>query len=287
MMFQKRARQLYFSIVIVLVALLAPLLAEDPKLEPEELVALHLKALGSPELLSAVQNRTAEGMGRLEVLLGGAGTLEGPALFVSEGRKFLLSLQFDAVFYDSEEVSFDGEEPYVGYTQPGMRSQLGQFLYQYDDLVEEGLLGGVLSTAWPLLDLEGRRPRLDYEGLEKVDGQEFLDLRYRMRRGGRDFRIHLYFDPETFRHMGTTYKITIDAPMGATTEESARRRNSYYTLEEWFSDFETTDGLDFPTSWTIRLTLDTETGTFLAKWDMLYPQITHDLSIDPGLFVLH
>ena len=286
-MFQKRARQLYFSIVIVLVALLAPVLAEDPKLEPEELVARHLEALGPPEILSAVQSRTAEGEGQLELQAGGAASLQGPALFVSEGRKILLSIQFGAVNYPAEEVSFDGEECYVGYTQPGTRSQLGHFLYLYDDLVEEGLLGGVLSTAWPLLDLEARRPRLDYEGLEKVNGQEFLDLRYRMRRGGTDFRIHLYFDPETFRHMGTSYKLTIPAPMVRNIEESARQRDARMTLEEWFSDFHPTDDLDLPAHWMIRLTLDTDAGPFLATWDMRYPQITHDLSIDPELFVLY
>ncbi len=287
MMFQKRARQLYCSIVIVLVVLLAPVLAEDPKLEPEELVARHLEALGPPEILSTVQNRTAEGEGRLELQAGGAASLQGPALFVSEGRKILLSIQFGAVNYPAEEVSFDGEEFYVSNTQVGFRSQLGRFLYQYDDLVEEGLLGGVLSTAWPLLDLEARRPRLDYEGLEKVDGQEFLDLRYRMRRGAGDFRIHLYFDPETFRHMGTTYKLTIPAPMVRSIEESARQRDTRMTLEEWFSDFHSTDELELPAHWMIRLTLDTDAGPFLATWDMHYPQITHDLSIDPELFVLY
>ena len=287
MMFHKRARQLHLSTVTILVALLAPVLAEDPKLEPEELVARHLKALGPPEILSTVQNRTAEGVGQLEVLLGGTGSLEGPALFVSEGRKIFFSIRFDEPNYTAEEFSFDGEDCYVGNIQPGVRSQLGQVLYQFEDLVEEGLLGGVLSTAWPLLDLEGRRPRLDYEGLKKINDQEFLELRYRMRRGGTDFRIHLYFDPETFRHMATTYKLRIAAPMGATIDESARQFDTRVTLEEWFSDFYPTDGLDLPAHWTIRLTLDTGSGTFLTKWEMIYPEITHDLSIDPRVFVLH
>lgn len=287
MFFQKKAGTRSLPAIIILGALLAPVLAEGPDLEPEELVALHLEALGPPDILATVQNRTAQGVGRFEILLGNAGSLQGPALFVSEGRKIFLSIQFDALFYAAEEVSFDGEECYAGNIQPGLRSHLGEFLYQYDDLVEEGLLGGVLSTAWPLLDLESRRPRLDYEGLKKVSGQELLELRYRMRKGGGDFRIRLYFDPESFRHIGTTYRLRISAPIGATIDESARQSETRYTLEEWFSDFHPTDGLDLPANWTIRLTLDTGTGTFLGKWDMLYTEITHDLSIDPQLFVLH
>ena len=87
--------------------------------------------------------------------------------------------------------------------------------------------------------------------------------------------------------MGTTYKLMIFARMGATIGESARQTESRFTLEEWFSDFHPTDGLNLPAHWTIRLTLNTPRGTFLAKWDMIYPQITHDLSIDPRIFVLH
>ena len=219
--------------------------------------------------------------------VGGSGSLEGPAIFVSEGRKLFFSIQFDVLNYTAEEVSFDGEDCYVGYIQPGIRSQLGNFLYQFDALVEEGLLGGVLSTAWPLLDLEARRPRLDYEGLKKVSGQELLELRYRMRRGGRGFNIRLYFDPESFRHVATTYKLRISAPMGRTPLESARQTETRYTLEEWFSDFHPTDDLDLPSRWTIRLTLETGSGNYLAKWDMSYPLITHNLSIDPQVFVLH
>ena len=283
----KKARQRNLPAVMILVALLAPLLAEGPELEPEELVARHLEALGPPEVLSTIHNRTTQGVGQLVVLTGGTGSLEGPAIFVSEGRKSFFSIQFNQLYYAAEEISFDGEECYVGNIQPGIRSQLGQFLYQYDDILEEGLLGGVLSTAWPLLDLEARRPRLDYRGLKKVSGQELLELRYRMRRGGTDFNIRLYFDPESFRHMGTTYKLRISAPMGRTPKESPRQSEVRYTLEEWFSDFHLTDNLDLPSRWTIRLTLDTGSGAFLAKWDMSYPLITHNLSIDPQLFVLY
>ena len=287
MIFPKKARQRKLPVVIILVALLAPVLAEGPELEPEELVAQHLEAIGPSEALSALQNRTAQGVGRLEVLMGGTGSLEGPAIFVSEGRKIFLSINFDYTYYAAEQVSFDGEKAYLGFIDSGIRSELGEFLYRYDDIIKEGLLGGVLSTAWPLLDLETRRPRLNYGGLKKVNDQELLDLRYRMRRGGTDFNMHLYFEPETFRHRATTYQITIPAGIGTSIEQSSSQRDTRFKLEEWFSDFRSVDGLDLPTHWTIQLTLATTSGTYLAKWEMIYSQITHDLSIDPGLFVLY
>ena len=272
---------------VLLLAMLTPVAAKGPKMKPEELVARHPAALGSPESRSVVQSHGARGTACMEVLRGGSGFLEGPVVLASQGRKVLFSKQFNPLNYSAEQVSFDGEKCYVGNIQPGVRSQLGQFLYQYDEIVREGLFGGVLSTAWPLLDLEERNPKLDYRELKKVSGQELLELRYRIRKGGGDVNIRLYFDPESFRHMATTYKLTLSAPMGRTSEESARQSETRYTLEEWFSDFRPLDNLDLPTHWTIRLTVETGFGNFMGKWDMTFPQIAHNPSIDPQIFVLH
>jgi hypothetical protein len=273
--------------MVLVVAMLTPVAAKGPKMKPEELVARHLAALGSPESRSVVQSRGARGTARMEVLRGGSGFLEGPVVFASQGRKLLLSIQFNHLNYSAEQVSYDDENIYVGNIQPGVRSQLGSFLYQYHELVKEGLFGGVLSTAWPLLDLEGRNPKLDYRELKKVSGQELLELQYRIRKGGGDVKIRLYFDPESFRHIATTYKLTIAAPMGRTSEESARQSETRYTLEEWFGDFRPLDDLDLPAQWTVRLTVETGFGNFMGKWDMTFPQIAHNPSIDPQIFVLH
>ncbi|MEE8161322.1 MAG: hypothetical protein V3T61_06770 [Acidobacteriota bacterium] len=272
--------------MVLLWVMLTPVAAKGPKMKPDVLVARHLAALGSPESRSVVQARGARGTAHMEVLSGGSGFLEGPAVFASQGRKLLFSIQFNHPAYSAEQVSCDDEKVYVGNIQPGVRSQLGAFLYQYDELVEEGLFGGVLSTAWPLMDLEGRNPRLDYRELKKVNGQELLELRYRIRKGRGDVNIRLYFDPETFRHMATVYKLQLAAPMGRTSLESARQSETRYTLEEWFSDFRTLDDLDLPTQWTVRLTVETGFGNFMGKWDMTFPQIAHNPSIDPQIFVL-
>ena len=273
--------------IVLLSAMLTPVAAKGPKMKPEELVARHLAALGSPESRSVVQSRGAQGTARMEVLRGGSGFLEGPVVFASQGRKLLLSMQFNNLNYSAEQISCDEENVYVGNIAPGVRSQLGQFLYQYDELVKEGLFGGVLSTAWPLLDLEGRNPKLDYRELKKVNDRELLELQYRIRKGAGDVRIRLYFDPESFRHIGTTYKLRLSAPMGRTSEESARQSDERYTLEEWFSDFRPFDDLDLPAQWTVRLTVETGFGNFMGKWDMTFPQIAHNPSIDPQIFVLH
>ena len=268
-------------------AMLATGLAKGPEMEPEELVAKHLEAIGDAETREGIQSRSARGVGRFEVLVGGSGFLEGPASFLSQGNKFRFSIDFNHLNYNAERITFDGDECYVGNVAPGVRSHLGDFFYQYDDFVKEGLLGGVLSTAWPLAELAERGPRLDYRGLKKIDDQELLELRYRMRKGGGDFNINLYFDPETFRHIASIYKLRVSAPMGRTPQESARQTETRLTLEEWFGDFRTRQNLDLPSRWTIRYTVESGRGTSMFKWESVFDRALHNMEINPQMFVLN
>ena len=275
------------SSVVISIGMLTATLAKGPEMEPEELVARHLESIGDAETREGIQSRSARGVGRFEIVVGGSGFLEGPASFLSQGNKFRFSIDFNHLNYRAERITFDGEECYVGNIAPGVRSQLGDFFYQYDDFVKEGLLGGVLSTAWPLVDIEERRPKLDYRGLKKIDDQELLELRYRMRKGGGDFNINLYFDPETFHHIASIYKLRINAPMGRTPEESARQVETRLTVEEWFGDFQTWQGLDLPSHWTIRYTIEDSQGTRMFKWESVFNRALHNMAIDPRMFVLN
>ncbi len=285
--FNINGRTTLFPAMVISFGMLTAGLAKGPEMEPEELVARHLNSIGDAETREGIQSRSSRGVGRFEVMVGGSGYLEGPASFLSQGKKFRFSIDFNHLNYRAERITFDGEKCYVGNIEPGVRSMLGDFFYQYDDFVKEGLLGGVLSTAWPLADLEGRRPRLEYRGLKKIDGRELLELRYRMRKGGGDFNINLYFDPETFHHIASIYKLRISAPMGRTPRESARQVETRLTLEEWFGDFQTRQGLDLPSHWTIRYTIENAQGTRMSKWDMIFNRALHNMPINPQLFVLH
>ncbi|MEE2822345.1 MAG: hypothetical protein VYA53_05125 [Acidobacteriota bacterium] len=272
--------------VVVIVVMMTVGLSKGPEMEPEELVTRHLNAIGDTETREGIQSRIVRGVGRFEVVVGGAGQLEGAASILSQGNKLRLSIDFNHLNYSAERITFDGEECYVGNIEPGVRSQLGNFFYQYDDLIKEGLLGGVLSTAWPLANIEDRGPKLDYRGLKKINDLELLELRYRMKKGGRDFTINLYFDPQTFYHIASIYKLRISARMGRSPEASARQRETRLTLEEWFDDFQTRQGLELPSRWTIRFTIEGNRGTSVAKWDMAFDRALHNMSINPQLFVL-
>ncbi len=180
--------------------------AKDKKPKPEDVIKKHLESLGDLDAIYERKSLKAEGATTMEVVVGGSGRLQGPATLLSDGDKLRMSMVFGINEYPGEDVAYDGQTVETGYVQPGVRSKLGQFLYDFDQILSEGLFGGVLSTSWSLLDLENRRPKLKYEGLKKLDGQKYHTVRYRRREGG-DVQTRLYFDTEAFRHCHTVYRV--------------------------------------------------------------------------------
>jgi hypothetical protein len=258
--------------------------AKGPKLKPKELVDRHLSALGPAEAREAVKTRFCQGEVRYQVIQGGAGGLTGAAGLVSEGHKTLLGMKFGHPDYAGERISYDGVEAFVGTIKSGERSELGRFLYQHPVIQREGLLGGSLSTAWPLLELKQRDPRLKLRGLRKAGDRELLLLTYRPRKGAQDLEIKLYFDPESYLHVCTSYELLLPAPMGAHPDFSSRMQEDRWLLEELFSDFREVDGLLLPRQYSLSLTVQTRTQSTLTRWDMALGGLVHNEAIDPALF---
>lgn len=261
-------------------------LAKGPKLKPEELITRHLQSVGSAERLANRQGSVAEGEGRVTLLVGGTGSLVGPATFLSSGRGVSLLLDFGHAEYAKEHIVFNGEEANTAFIRPGQRSPLGEFLFTYTGILKEGLLGSVLSTAWPLFEVEARRPKLKYRGLKKVGDRELLELDYRPRRGGRDTKIKLYFNPETLHHVLTTYAVSISAGLGATSQQSAQLRRTYLKLKERFGDFRELNGLTLPTRWELEFSREGTQEGLLWKWEMNYSSILQNQKIDGQKFKL-
>lgn len=221
--------------------------------EAEEVVRRHQESLGPTERLRGWRSFQAEGMGRLEIITGGSGQVQGPVTLLGDGEKFRLSIVFGINEYPAEEVAYDGQKVEVGQIQPGVRSVLGQFLKQFERIVSDGLLGGVLSTHWVLRDVKARGAELRYEGLKKIDDREYHTLRYRKR--GYSVETRLYFDLETFRHIHTLYRVRISSPLVmANPDASADQPETWYTLKESFGGFGSATGLTLPSRWTLEFT---------------------------------
>jgi hypothetical protein len=249
-------------------------LAEDKKLTPEELIAEHIKSIGSPTVLEGIRTRAIMGTSTVQFVHGAFGQPSGQAQIASDGRKFGILMRYDNLAYPGEHFAFDGKDVTFGRFMPGKLSPLAEFINRFDGVMKEGLLGGALSIAWPLRNIQEARPRLNYNKA-KLAGHPIHALEYRPRRGLGDLKIVLFFEPETFHHIRTEYRLHIS---GLGTADK------YDLLSEDFADFKEVDGMMLPQRYTISFSSEGRGGTFLAHWIFDAKQWVHNGQIDSLIF---
>ena len=265
------------------------LFADDKKLKPEEVVANHLQSLGKPELVQKMQSRTFKGTTSFEFIQGMSGSSStGQLVFASERNKLGLVLKYNDLNYPGEYFAYNGEDVTVGHIRPGQRSPLADFIYRYSGLMKEGLLGGVWSISWPLLDIQKKQPMLKYKAA-KVDGRKLHELEYRAQKGLGDVKVKLFFDFETYRHVRTEYRVQVKDDQSTRREGASRRQSvgitrypgdaagseifdvapdSIYVLVEKFDDFHDYSGLMLPAVCSYEYSVEGQGSSFVAHWTM-------------------
>jgi hypothetical protein len=264
--------------------------AKDKKLTPEALIAEHIKSIGSPTVLQGIRSRAVIGVSTVRFLQGATGQLSGQAQIASDGHRLGIDMRKSGVDYLGEHFAFDGKDVTIGRFAPGWRSPLADFIYQYSDVIKEGLFCGVLSLSWPLLKIEEMKPRLTYNQI-KIQGRQMHALRYRPRKGLGDFKILLIFDPETFHHIRTEYELLIQPGMGTFlgggspgTESSADVPDTHFLLSEDFANFKEVDGMMLPQRYTISISAEGRVKTYLTHWIFDAKQWIHNGQIDSRIF---
>jgi len=260
-------KRLWVILLAFLCAVTPALFGAESKLTIDELIANHLKAIGSPEALTAAKSRQIDGSAHFEVVVGGGGKLDGQAALVSDGAKMKMGVLFNDPSYPGEVFTTDGDKVAAKSMRTGMRSLVGGFVYDHGQILREGLLGGTLSSGWALLDVKGHKAKITYDGLKKIDDRELHQVTYRPKKNGGDADIKLYFDSE-FRHVMTVYRVTIEQrlglqassnpaqPVGASETASASQNQTRYRLDETFSEFKDNNGLMLPTKYVLRMTYE-------------------------------
>ena len=277
-----------FAAVALLLA--TPFVAAE-KMKAEALVALHLKAIGENLVR---KNRVAQGLGTLDIRVGNKAKMAGPAMLLAEGNKLRTEFKFGHPQYEGETLIRNGEKLDIPYVSPGERSRLGSTLWDFfPRLAQEGLYGGILSTDWALLDLEKRRARVRYQGLKKFEGRRLHRLEYRPKNGV-DYRIRIYFEPETYRHVASRYRLTLPAGMGrgivdirggAFGAGSGPADKIRISLTETFADFKEVDGLTLPHQYRIALNASA-IGGFVGHWEIKFDRVMHDMRIAARAFAI-
>ena len=259
-------------------------LSRAADITPAQLISRHLDSIGSPEARN-VKSRVVQGLATYRIYSGGSGAIDGKAVFATEGRKSNFLFKINTNGYRGEQFICSGDKTSIAGTYSDKtRSELGDFLLSQDIMLRESLIGGVLSSGWPLLNVEEHKAHVHFEGSKKVSGRELLVLRYRPSRGT-DLDIAMYFDPQTYQHVLTTYKASQQTGLGEGELATARKLPTRYEIEERFSDFKTTDGLTLPSHYELRFTVEQETGfTKSVAWEVRTSSVMNNLSIDPRSF---
>lgn len=280
-----RPLQLFFATVVVLTfySAVRPTPPTQDKLKAEDVVAKHLASVGSADDLAAVKSLVAVGNASASTRSSAVKQLTGISQVASEGDKVLLALIFNSASYPFEKAGYNGQ----GLTAPrlpdGKRSSLSSFFVTHDAPFKQGLIGGVLSTAWPLRAAGADAPKLSYSGTDKINNRKVHRLKYDPRRSG-GLQINLYFDAETFQHVRTEYQYSVSARMGALPEESVSQSQSRYKLVEDFSDYRAEGKLTLPHTYKIRYTIEEPNNTQMLDWTMAFSQFAFNEQIDAKAF---
>lgn len=280
------------AVVLCLIVVCLPneFFAKDQDFTPEEVIAEHVKSLGNVKALANVKSRTFVGTSSAHFYQGMFGTLIGQSMFVAQGPKMGIVMKFADKDYPGEYFAFDGNEVTVGHISPGQKSPVAEFLFRYNGLFKEGLMGGVLSPEWPLFKLEERQPHMKY-GEAKVEDRKLHMIEYRPKKGLGDVKIRLYFDWETFRHVRTEYNVRhrLDAtvPSDYMSEGyilDSNQPESIYKLIEKFDDFKKVGGIVLPESYQIHYSVEGTGHAFVGEWKLKAQTWGFNQTFDDKLF---
>jgi hypothetical protein len=291
--------------VTTAILMAASVLASAFEMKQEELVAKHLESIGTAEARAGAKSRVVQGTSVFKIRVGGGGELAGKSALVSEGRKSVLMIKLGNNDYRGEQFVTDGDKVSVAATTSSHKwSDFGEFVKAQEHIVREGLLGGELTTAWALLNLPENKAKLNFDGEKKFDGRSAYQLTYHSKKRD-DLTIRLFFDPQTYQHIATTYGITLASglggfqpsisdqaglttstdPGGADVTQSSKQKETRYTIEERFSDFKTAEGLTLPSKYSIHFTEELQDGTTkVYEWDLTADEISNNRPLDPKNF---
>jgi hypothetical protein len=245
----------------------------------DDVVNQHLNAIGPATARATTRPRIAVGMAKMRLRSSGISEAAGNAVLASQGNKSMLTMKFGVPEYPYEKLGYDGKEVTAYAIRPGVYSTLGGFARTYSTILKEGLLGGTLSSAWPLLDMSNRKVKLEHAGTKKINSRQAIELRYEPR-GGSDLSISLYFDAETHQHIRTVYKITVSARLGTGgVDSSSQQSESRYELIEDFSDFRSEGGLSLPHTYEIQYRFSGAQSRYF-NWSIVLQSFVFDSPIE-------
>jgi hypothetical protein len=255
------------------------------KADVQDVISKNLASIKSADQKVKITNLTAVGETSWVQGTNHQKQHTGKSVLVSDGRKTALAVAFPLQDYPFERLIFDGRKVTAPFVRPGIRSALGTFIDANEEIVKEGIFGGVLTTGWTFNHPEEKKGSFSMQGMKKVDGKEMQVVNYATK-GGSGLTIRLLFDPETGRHVRTEYRRKSTQSMSRTPEASASLTNDIIEeMSEDFGDFKTEAGVTLPTSYKIRVAQIFGTNTREWTYTMKIATFYYNQELDASTFV--
>jgi len=254
---------------------------KSERLTANEVVSKHIASIGLPEALAATKSRVLVGNGALSGRAGIAGRIVGPVQFASQGEMIVFAMMLNSNEHPYEKVGFNGKDVTTGRPS-GSRTPLGDFLEGHKGIVKQGLFGGALSTAWPLL-ANRKGVKYEFAGTTEVQDQRLHKLKFSSS-GTNELGITLYFDAETFRHVMTEYKFSVDQGGGPTLIVGAAQTPTYFNMTEHFSNFSKVGDLVLPLKYVIDVSMHSPTDTLSLQWTSIFTNGYFSETLDAAAF---
>jgi hypothetical protein len=249
----------------------------------DDVLAKHLDAIGTKKARTDWLNLIAVGdVGYTQGSIIAKPSM-GRVAIASEGEKMLLAMTFTSSLYQQEKFTSDGKNQKIGFSRPGVRSPLGEFLMRNNGIIKNGLLGGVLSKNWILDDANFHDSKISLEGSKKIDGHDTYVLDCSPKKGS-DVRIKLFIEKDTFRHVRTEYLFTVSPLMSHDPNTSAGQVDNREDLVEDFSDFKTEYGLTLPRTYKIHFFIQRGSGSVDYYYTLGLKDLYYNSTLEAGTF---
>ncbi len=257
-------------------------LAAAQQLKLEEVVSKHTASIGTVEKRKELKNMMLLGSSEFRSKLPERKSF-GKVAIVSDSSNLLFISSFLADSYPFEKIGFFDGKTNIPFITPGVRSPLGDFLWEHSSILKSGLFLGSMSLNWSFLEENLKKGRMNLAGTKKIDGRKTHVVEYYPEGTSDSFKIRLFFDAENFQHIRSHYR---EEFAGKQPTFGVLGQSSGFVLEltEIFSDFKNYEGITLPSVSKVHYMGSNSKGTYEYDWIFKVTEIKFNQPLEAGFF---
>lgn len=274
-------------LICLIILFVSGLKAQDLKVQ--DVISKHIASIGTVEKRKELKNMMLLGFSQFESTLPQRKSA-GKLAIVSNSSNLLFISSFLSESYPFEKIGFFEGKITVPFVTPGIRSPLGDFLFEHPSLLNKGFFTGSMSLNWSLLENNQSRSKFRFAGTKKLDGRKTYVIECFTEGTSEDFKIRLFFDSETFQHLRSEYREEFagkEVPFsGRNPANSTLGQINGYVMEltESFSDFKTYEDITLPSTMKVHYSGSSSKGAYEYSWTFKVGDVKFNQTLKEDFF---